>query len=157
MRIDLLEDLANALEQYDPETDPVFQMKTWGYAGNDEKPECLTACCAAGLGCTLPSWQAAGLKLQRASWLFTDKSFDIVYRGEHDYIYAGINALAQVLQLPIPACERLFLPSSYFGHDFNRITPADVAYRIRCILATQKTPKAQLPLPGATTDETTSS
>ncbi|MCI0438076.1 MAG: hypothetical protein L0177_02970, partial [Chloroflexi bacterium] len=68
-RDDLLSDLKFALRHLDSLDwrERGFYMGRWADGGRPETPElgCGTTACAYGVGTTLPSWQAAGLELQK--------------------------------------------------------------------------------------------
>lgn len=122
MRTDLLNDLANALEELG-KTDwkaAGFNMYKWA-SSIPESPElgCGTECCAYGLGTTLPSWKEAGLSLKLSDAL------------SPFYTYIPTDRAIEILGLSSNAWNRVFSPACYYESSGLDINPLKVAKRIR--------------------------
>lgn len=109
-----LKTLADALDRMPEEQ---FDLTDW---------KCGTTCCAVGLACTIPEFQAAGLTLQ--------------FGPEYDEFYpvfrnsVGFEAAERFFGLTAAQAKHLFGKGSYYNLPLEA-NPSDVARRIRALLA----------------------
>lgn len=128
IRKDLLSDLKVALRHLNTLNwrDRGFWMGRWADGGRPETPElgCGTTACAYGVGTTLPSWKAAGLKLQKIT-SETTSEISIYFRPIFD--------AKDKLGLTEEDWKFLFSPYTYISVAYD-ISPGQVANRIDDLL-----------------------
>lgn len=151
MNIERLTKLAELLDTVPPER---FNMDYWGLASAYSNlkelnvAECGTSACALGWACSIPEFQAAGLHLHRNGTSIRYDHFEPRFKTRSEAypaleaIYEGFKAGAKFFGITLEQSEWLFLPREYEPPGFDQdedppivITPADVAARIRTLIA----------------------
>lgn len=154
--------LAEELEKETPTPPSVgFNMAYWfDKTPNSEVfPGCGTTCCAFGLACLIPEFRAEGLVIDKyrrpclvpkdevANWVNGETrlptSVEMEDNEDNTHRYANFNAAAVFFGLSSRQAYMLFDPAAYEdeypdmtdGEDAPPIRPADVARRIRAMVA----------------------
>lgn len=135
MRIDLLEDLATALESFKNTPKLKFDLSDWW-----KEEGCNTTACAMGLACTLPSFQKAGFGLDAYSYTdgpgIVSKNITFATSTRFKQRLYGSAAIAEGLGLTDDEVDSLFYYSSYPSRRLTQ--PSEVAARIRALVAKAK-------------------
>ena len=150
MNIERLTKLAELLDTVPPDR---FNMDYWGLTprGGPEElniVECGTSACALGWACSIPEFRAAGLRLRKHSTSIRYDHFSPEFKARSEaypameVIKEAFLAGAAFFDITLEESEWLFLPRRYEPPGFDQdedpplvITPADVAARIRTLIA----------------------
>lgn len=112
-----------------------FDMGHWGVWN---PRGCGTVCCALGHACSIPEFAAEGLTLEFGTDREPDEAGElalVVLKRGNLWYATGYRAASALFDIPAQLSRDIFDPGSYADAVPEGIRPADVARRIREVVA----------------------